>query len=91
MTYYLQGDFPITAYVRVKFVNIKHSPSEATKYRASISLEVKSAKEKNALDNWSSDTWDFDYDHTINKSAIKQAYDYLKTLSEFSTAIDIND
>lgn len=91
MTYNLQGDYPITAYVRIRAVPIRYEPSQTTKYRASISLEVKSAKEKNALDSWSSSSWDFDYDHTSNKNVIQQAYERLKSLPEFSTSIDKND
>lgn len=90
MTYNLQGDYPITAYVRIKSVQVRQEVS-ATKYRASIHVEVKSAKEKNPLDSWSSDTWDFDYDITINKNLIQQAYERLKTLPEFSTATNTID
>ena len=90
MTYNLQGDYPITAYVRIKSVTITHQPSDTTKYRAKIILEVKSGKLKNSLDTWGGN-FDFDYDHVINASPIKQAYAHLKTLPEFSTATDTND
>lgn len=94
MTYNLRGDFPITAYVRIKSVTIKHNPARAqelggTKWVASISLEVKSAKEKNALDTWSNDNWQFAPDLAGN--VIQQAYNYLKTLPEFTAATDKND
>jgi hypothetical protein len=101
MTYKLGGDFDITAYVRIKEVHILHNPSKAnaltldgkgtgTKYVAKPVLEVKSAKNKNTLDTWNAE-WFFAYDHTINKNPINQAYDYLKTLPEFSVIVDVND
>lgn len=96
MTYNLAGDFPITAYVRIKTVSIEYNPSVAitlgvTKYIGKIVLEVKSAKNKNSLDTWSSGMWIFGYDHTISKDVISQAYQYLKTLPEFSSVVDVVD
>ena len=95
MIYNLQGDYPITAYVRIKRVDIRHDVSKAqelggTKWVASIFLEAKSAKEKNSLDTWSSEAWDFAYNPNGN-DALQQAYNHLKTLPEFSIVIDRND
>ena len=96
MTYNLQGDYPITAYVRIKKVEVTHNPAKAielggTKYVASITLEVKSAKDKNALDIWSK-PWEFAPSFANGADdIIKQAYTYLKTLPEFPTVTDKND
>lgn len=96
ITYNLAGDFPVMAYVRIKSVIVEYNPSVAitlgaTKYTRKIVLEVKSAKNKNSIDTWSSDTWIFGYDHTISKDAISQAYQYLKTLPGFVSVIDVTD
>lgn len=96
MNYNLGGDFPITAYVRIKTVRIEYDPVTAvllgvTKYIGRIILEVKSGKNKNVLDTWSNALWVFGYDHTINKDVISQAYQYLKTLPEFISVIDVTD
>ena len=96
MTYNLQGDFPITAYVRIKKLDLRHDTAKAvelggTKWVASITLEVKSAKEKNALDTWSK-PWEFAPSMANGADDIvKQAYTYLKTLPEFSVVTDKND
>jgi hypothetical protein len=96
MTYNLGGDLPITAYVRIKQVTVRHDIVKAvelggTKWVASISLEVKSAKDKNTLDTWAK-PWEF-APSMLNGAddLIKQAYTYLKTLPEFSTVTDRND
>lgn len=94
MTYNLGGDLPITAYVRIKKVEITHNPTKAvelggTKWVASISLEVKSAKDKNVLETWSK-PWEFAYDPQ-GGNLIAQGYTYLKTLPEFSAVTDKND
>jgi hypothetical protein len=96
MEYNLQGDYPITAYVRIKQVTVRHDVAKAvelggTKWVASISLEVKSAKDKNALDTWSK-PWEFAPSFANGADdLIKQAYTYLKTLPEFSIVTDRND
>lgn len=96
MTYNLQGDYPITAYVRIKKVEVTHNPTKAvelggTKWVASISLEIKSAKEKNTLDTWSK-PWEFAPSFANRADdLVKQAYTYLKTLPEFASVVDKND
>ena len=96
MTYNLQGDYPITAYVRIKTVTIRHDVTKAvelggTKWVATITLEVKSAKDKNALDTWGGN-WEFAPSFANGADdLIKQAYTYLKTLPEFSVVTDKND
>jgi len=86
MTYNLEGDFPITAYDVVGAIALG-----GTKWVASISLEVKSAKDKNALDHWSK-PWEFAPSFANGADdLIKQAYLYLKTLPEFSIVTDKND
>lgn len=96
MTYNLGGDFPLTAYVRIKRLVIDFNPAlavllGATKYVGRPILEVKSGRNKNLLDTWTNESWVFGYDHTINKDAISQAYQYLKTLPEFVGVTDVTD
>lgn len=96
MTYNLQGDYPILAYVRIKKIDLTHNPSRAVelggiRWVAYISLDVKSAKDKNVLDTWSK-PWEFAPSFAAGANdLIKQAYVFLKALPEFYTAIDKND
>lgn len=95
MTYNLQGDYPITAYVRIKQVTVRHDVAKAvelggTKWVATIILEVKSAKDKNPLDTWTPTMGEFAYDPQ-GGNLIAQGYTYLKTLPEFSIVTDKND
>lgn len=104
MTYYLEGvdGLEITnAYLRISGFEIEFNPSIAalltskgkgngTKYFIrNLMLEVKKAKPKNTIARFGG--FELAYDHTINASPIKQAYDYLKTLPEFTSSVDITD
>lgn len=97
MTYNLGADFPITAYLRIKNLNITYDPIAADKLSPGLKfimtplLEVKSGRLKNVLETWCNISWISAYDHTTNTNAIKQAYIYLKTLPEFTGAIDANE
>jgi len=97
----VDGVLITSAYVRIESVVITHNPSKAaslttegrgtgTKYFIIPALQVKNAKNKIHLEYFSG-RWEFAYDHTSNQNPIKQAYDFLKTLPEFSVATDVND
>lgn len=104
---YIFADITITdAYLRITDMNIEYNPEEAERLSKGTTskhicnrlvLEVKSAKTKKRIDTWSSDQFRFVVD--LTKNPIKQAYDYLKTLSvredelstDLSNSTDIND
>lgn len=105
MTYYLEGvdGLEITnAYLRIEKFAVAYDPQLAVSLASqgkgsgnkwvikNIALAVKKAKNKNTL-TFFGGGYDIAFDHTINASAVKQAYDYLKTLPEFSTSSDVLD
>lgn len=105
MTYFLEGvdGIEITnAYIRIDKFAIAYDPTLAGLLASqgkgtgnkwvvkNIALAVKKAKNKNTLTLFGGG-YDIAFDHTINASAVKQAYDYLKTLPEFSTSSDVLD
>lgn len=97
INYLLGGDFQITAYARILSLNLTYDPVTAglllanAKFIMKPILEIKSGKLKNRLDTYNSPNWVLAYDQTSIINAVMQAYIYLKTLPEFSGAIDTTD
>lgn len=104
---YIFADVTITdAYLRITDINIQFNPEQAllidplttSKHICNrLTLEVKSAKNKKRIVDWSSSNFQFVID--LTKNPIKQAYDFLKTLSDkedesgtpLSASVDVND
>lgn len=93
MNYNLNGDLQLTnAYLRIEKLNMVYDPVKAaklggTKWVCAISLKVRPTKAKNEQDTWIDDRWIFAY-QTGAGNLLTQAYTYLKSLPEFSTAVD---
>lgn len=104
---YIFADVLITdAYLRITDMNIQYNPTRANELSEGTTskhvcnrlvLEIKSAKNKKKVDIWSTESFEFVVD--LTKNPIKQAYDFLKTLSlkednagtPLSSATDTND